>query len=74
MDQFCCQLRTVSCESGVGVQSKCVDCLVDVARGMEYIQSRNIIHGDLNPSNILLRNQAGVASTNPPSSGARTPP
>jgi Protein tyrosine and serine/threonine kinase len=58
------------------MQAKCVDCLVDVAKGMEYIQSRNIIHGDLNPSNILLRYPQAPAATayasSPPSSAARS--
>lgn len=29
--------------------------LTDIARGMAHIHSRSIVHGDLNPSNILLR-------------------
>lgn len=32
-----------------------VDIMLQIARGMEYIHSRKIYHGDLNPSNILLK-------------------
>ena len=38
-----------------GLQAACVGCLLEVARGMRYIQARNIIHGDLKPSNVLLK-------------------
>ncbi|GIL57612.1 hypothetical protein Vafri_12675 [Volvox africanus] len=33
--------------------------LADIARGMAHIHSRSIIHGDLNPTNILLRSING---------------
>nr|GMD94919.1 serine/threonine-protein kinase MARK1-like [Ipomoea batatas] len=32
-----------------------VDVMLQIARGMEYLHSRSIFHGELNPSNILLR-------------------
>ncbi|CAK9173830.1 unnamed protein product [Ilex paraguariensis] len=32
-----------------------VDIMLQIARGMEYIHSRKIYHGDLNPSNVLLK-------------------
>ncbi|XAR55116.1 Non-specific serine/threonine protein kinase [Bertholletia excelsa] len=32
-----------------------VDILLQIARGMEYLHSQKLYHGDLNPSNILLR-------------------
>uniref|UniRef100_A0A5B6ZSF4 Protein kinase domain-containing protein n=1 Tax=Davidia involucrata TaxID=16924 RepID=A0A5B6ZSF4_DAVIN len=32
-----------------------VDVMLQIARGMEYLHSRKIYHGNLNPSNILLK-------------------
>ncbi|KAL6979505.1 hypothetical protein U1Q18_021166 [Sarracenia purpurea var. burkii] len=32
-----------------------VDIMLQIARGMEYLHSQQIFHGDLNPSNILLK-------------------
>lgn len=32
-----------------------VDIMLQIARGMEYLHSRNTYHGELNPSNILLK-------------------
>ncbi|CAH9077358.1 unnamed protein product [Cuscuta epithymum] len=32
-----------------------VDIMLQIARGVEYLHSRSLFHGELNPSNILLR-------------------
>ncbi|KAG0484689.1 hypothetical protein HPP92_008768 [Vanilla planifolia] len=34
-----------------------VDTMIQIARGMEYLHSRKVYHGDLNPSNILVKSR-----------------
>ena len=35
--------------------------MLQIARVMEYLHSRKIYHGDLNPSNVLVRTRHGDA-------------
>jgi serine/threonine protein kinase len=38
-----------------------VDTMLQIARGMEHLHSRMLYHGDLNPSNVLVKQRHGAA-------------
>ena len=51
-----------------------VDVMLQIAWGMEYLHSRKIYHGDLNPSNVLVRMRGTPTRTctsRSPGSGSR---
>ncbi|PKI66272.1 hypothetical protein CRG98_013353, partial [Punica granatum] len=37
-----------------------VDIMLQIARGMEYLHSNGIFHGDLNPKNVLLKSRSSL--------------
>ena len=48
--------------------------MLQIARDMEYLHSRKIYHGDLNPSNVLVRMRGTPTRTctsRSPGSGSR---
>uniref|UniRef100_A0A453A1W9 Protein kinase domain-containing protein n=1 Tax=Aegilops tauschii subsp. strangulata TaxID=200361 RepID=A0A453A1W9_AEGTS len=38
-----------------------VDAMLQIARGMEHLHSKKIYHGELNPSNVLVKTRGGAA-------------
>ncbi|KAL5727106.1 hypothetical protein ACHQM5_000338 [Ranunculus cassubicifolius] len=40
-----------------------VDVMLQIARGMEYLHSRKVYHGDLNPSNVLMKAKTSTSET-----------
>ncbi|OAY82775.1 Light-sensor Protein kinase [Ananas comosus] len=48
--EICCPRRRIPFPLLVAV-----DIMLQIARGMEYLHSRKIYHGDLNPSNVLVK-------------------
>jgi serine/threonine protein kinase len=40
------------------VQPAILLCLLDIARGLEYLHSCSIVHGDLKPQNVMLKTAA----------------
>ncbi|PKA64237.1 Light-sensor Protein kinase [Apostasia shenzhenica] len=51
--EFCCPKRRVPFPLHVTI-----DIMLQIARGMEYLHSQNVYHGDLNPSNILVNSKS----------------
>ncbi|KAF8380097.1 hypothetical protein HHK36_027567 [Tetracentron sinense] len=54
---LCCYIKEI-CSSRRRIPFSlpvAVDLMLQIARGMEYLHSHKIYHGDLNPSNILVK-------------------
>ncbi|MCD7458845.1 hypothetical protein HAX54_039390 [Datura stramonium] len=43
--------------------SAAVDIMLQIARGMEYLHSRKIYHGELNPSHVLIKARSSSAES-----------
>ncbi|KAM0939427.1 putative dual-specificity kinase TKL-Gdt family [Dioscorea sansibarensis] len=50
--EICCARRRIPFPLQVAV-----DIMLQIARGMEYLHSHNMYHGELNPSNILVKSR-----------------
>ncbi|KAJ0052907.1 hypothetical protein Pint_00543 [Pistacia integerrima] len=50
--EICCPRRRIPFSLPVAI-----DLMLQIARGMEYLHSKKIYHGDLNPSNILVKSR-----------------
>mmetsp|Transcript_41161 Transcript_41161/g.132491 ORF Transcript_41161/g.132491 Transcript_41161/m.132491 type:complete len:938 (-) Transcript_41161:202-3015(-) len=51
--KFCKQPRV----EGEGIL-EAVEIGLEIARGIEYLHSKNVIHGDLTPNNVMLKSQS----------------
>lgn len=52
--------KTILQEQGSFSSTQLVPIFIDLCRALSFIQSRKIIHGDINPKNILLSSQKRV--------------
>ncbi|KAF6258193.1 kinase-like domain-containing protein [Scenedesmus sp. NREL 46B-D3] len=52
--------RLVSTATGKLMMAHVLTLLCDIAAGMSYLHSRNVLHGDLKPGNVLLKQQHGA--------------
>jgi serine/threonine protein kinase len=43
-------------------QAHILQLATDVAAGMAHVHSRNVVHGDLTPANVLLKTSASTVS------------
>ncbi|KAK4786810.1 hypothetical protein SAY86_010643 [Trapa natans] len=57
--EICCPRKRIPFSLPVAT-----DLMLQIARGMEYLHHKKIYHGDLNPSNILVKARGNSSSSN----------
>jgi serine/threonine protein kinase len=55
----CLPVHLITCNN---LQSHILQVATDIAAGMAHVHSRNIVHGDLTPANVLLKSSPGADS------------